>query len=278
MAKTMAGLARIPERKTNYQLIIKASTIFMKNIQPDPDCLRDDVILVTGAGDGIGAVAAKQFAAFGATVVLLGRTVSKLEKVYDEIESAGCPKPAIYPLDLEGAGPGDYEQLASVIGDKLGQLNGILHNAAMLGGLTPIRYTEAETWRRALHVNLTAPFLLTRACLDLLKQSNKPRIVFTTHRVSSAYWGAYAVAKAGVERLMDLLADELSDDNVPVRVNAIAPGELQSPLIARTYPGRDNTVLPDIESVMPAYVYLMSSASQDINGKILHGNGDILNK
>lgn len=248
----------------------------MKNYQPRPDLLREKVILVTGAGDGIGAVAAKTFAAYGATVVLLGRTVSKLEKVYDEIELSGGPQAAIYPLNLEGAGIKEYAELAQVIQSKLGQLNGILHNAAFTGDLTSIKLYDAALWQRVLQINLTAPFMLTQACLELLQSSTDPRIVFTTHRINSAYWGAYSVAKAGIEQLMRILACEHAGDHRTVRVNAITPGEVKSPLLTRSFPGKDSRLYPGIENIMPAYLYLMSNDSDDLNGKILDGQGNIL--
>ncbi|MBN1378421.1 MAG: SDR family NAD(P)-dependent oxidoreductase [Gammaproteobacteria bacterium] len=248
----------------------------MQNYHPIAGVLRDKVILITGAGDGIGAKVSKSFASYGATVVLLGRTIAKLERVYDEIVSAGGPQPAIYPLNLEGAGLRDYQELATVIRSELGQLNGLLHNAALVGDLTSIELYDAAVWQQALQINLTAPFLLTQACLDLLRSSSNPRIVFSTHQIKSAYWGAYSVAKAGVERLMQILADELSGEHQIIHVNAIAPGDLCSPLIKRSFPGKDTSRLPAIENAIPTYIYLMSNDSDGVNGKILDGQGNIL--
>ena len=246
----------------------------MKSYQDKSDLLRNRVILITGAGDGIGAVAAKQFAAHGATVILLGRTIKKLEAVYDAIKNAGHPEPAIYPLNLEGATVKDYEDMAYAIQSELGQLNGILHNAAMLGETTPIKYYPVDLWQRVMHVNLTAPFMLTRACLTLLQQSNDPRIAFTLHKLESAYWGAYAVSKAALGNLVKILADEL-ENNPRIAVNAIQPGDVQSPLIARAYPGKDLKSLPAIESIMPTYLYLMSADSKDVTGKIINGGDEL---
>lgn len=243
----------------------------MKNYQPKPDLLKDRVVLVTGAGDGIGAAAAKTFAKHGATVVLLGRTVRKLEKVYDEIKSGGGPLPAIYPLNLEGATVKDYEDMALAIKSELGELNGILHNAGVLGEATPIKQYPVDLWQKVMHINLTAPFILTRACLDLLQHSKDPRVIFTSHRLDSAYWGAYGVSKAAVETLMKILADEL--ENTRVTVNAIQPGEVQSPMMARAYPGKNISQLPTIESIMPAYLYLMGPDSTGVTGKIINAQG-----
>lgn len=245
------------------------------DFQPVKNFLQNKVILVTGAGDGIGAKVAVAYASYGATVVLLGRTISKLERVYDQIESTGGPKPAIYPLNLEGACDKDYEEMASVILNELGQLDGILHNAAVMGEATSIKYYDTMEWHKVLQVNLTAPFMLVKACLDLLKASDNPRILFTTHRVKSAYWGAYGVAKAGIECLMRILADELDGEN-PIPVNAIAPGDLYSPLTLRAYPGKTQDSFPKIETVLPTYLYLMSPDSRGINGKVLDGSGKLL--
>ncbi|HEX7026131.1 MAG TPA: YciK family oxidoreductase [Gammaproteobacteria bacterium] len=239
----------------------------MKNYQPKPDLLKDRVVLVTGAGDGIGAAAAKAFARHGATVVLLGRTVRKLEKVYDEIKAGGGPEAAIYPLNLEGATVKDYEDMALAIKTELGRLDGILHNAGILGETTPIRHYPVDVWQKVMHVNLTAPFMLTRVCLDLLQQSQNSRVIFTTHRMDTAYWGAYGISKAAIESLMKILADEL--ENSQTTVNAIEPGEVQSPMMARTFPGKNIGALPAIDSILPAYLYLMGPDSSDVNGKII---------
>jgi NAD(P)-dependent dehydrogenase (short-subunit alcohol dehydrogenase family) len=238
------------------------------NYQPAKDLLKDRVILVTGAGDGIGAVAAQTFAAHGAVVVLLGRTVRKLEAVYDAIKKAGGPEPAIYPLNLEGANFKDYQDMAAVISRELGGLNGILHNAALLGDITPVAHYDVQLWHRVLQVNVNAPYMLTRACLGLLQSSADPRIVFTAHRVEQAYWGAYGVSKAASLSLMHVLADELSEHR-RITVNAIEPGHTQSPLMARAYPGKDLKSLPPIQTIMPAYLYLFGPDSAAVTGQIL---------
>src|SRR5688572_12405859 len=226
----------------------------LKNYKASRDLLKDRVILVTGAGDGIGAVAAETFAGHGATVVLLGRTVRKLEQVYDRIVAAGAPKPAIYPLNLEGASFKDYQDMAAAIARELGGLNAILHNAALLGDTTPITHYDVQLWHRVMQVNVNGPYMLTRACLDLLQDAADPRILFTAHRVEQAYWGAYGVSKSAALSLMKILAEELSTHK-QVRVNAIEPGEVQSPLAARVFPGKNLKNLPAIESIMPAYLY-----------------------
>lgn len=239
----------------------------MQDYTPKTDALKDRVILVTGAGDGIGAVAAMTYARHGATVVLLGRTMFKLEKIYDAIKENGGPEPAIYPLNLEGASYKDYSDMASTIEAELGQLNGILHNAAILGEATPIKNYDIITWQRVLHVNLTAPFMLTQACLPLMQTSSDPRITFTMHRVENAYWGAYGVSKAALETFMKILADEL--ENQAVTVNAICPGEVRSPMMNRAYPGKTPEDLPNIESIMNTYLYAMDPQIKSETGQIL---------
>lgn len=241
----------------------------MKDYLPAPDLLKDRVILVTGAGDGIGRAAARRFAAFGATVVLLGRTIRKLEQVYDAIEQAGHPQPAIYPMNLEGASPKDYADLAHVLETEFGRLDGLLHNAAILGGLTPVIHYNIEHWYRILQVDLNAPFLLTQAVLNLMIRSPDASIVFTTDSVSDegrAYWGAYAVAKGGLQTLMKMLASEL-ETNTAVRVNSIDPGKVRTELRLKAYPGGDPDEWADPETIMGVYLYLMGADSRGITGQ-----------
>lgn len=244
----------------------------MFNYTPPANLLTDHVILVTGAGDGIGRAAAETFAAHGATVILLGRTVRKLESVYDAIEQAGHPRPAIYPLNLEGASPKDYDDLVVTVAKEFGRLDGLLHNAAILGTLTPIEHYPIHQWYQVLQVNLNAPFLLTQACLKLLKQSPAASLVFTTSGSGSrarAYWGAYAVSKFAIESLTQLLADEL-EVNTPIRVNCINPGPIRTAMRAKAFPGEDPLALPTPAAIMPAYLYLMGPESRTINGQIVN--------
>ena len=230
---------------------------------------------MTGAGAGIGATAARTFAAHGATVVLLGRTVRKLEKVYDEIESAGHPQPAIYPMNLEGAKPEDYDELAKTLDKEFGRLDGLLHNAALLGTLSPLELYDLKTWARVLHVNLNAPFLMTRACLGVLKESSDASVVFTgsaVGRQGRAYWGAYAISKAADENLMQIFADEL-ETNTAIRVNSIDPGAVRTEMRARAYPGEDPQTVPAPEEIMNAYLYLMGPDSKGSTGQQFNAQG-----
>lgn len=243
----------------------------MFHYTPSADLLAQRVILVTGAGDGIGRSAAISFAAHGATVILLGRTIRKLEAVYDTIERTGYPQPAIYPLNLEGASPKDYETLATTLANEFGRLDGLLHNAAILGNLTPLEHYTITTWYQVMQVNLNAPFLLTQACLPLLKQAQDASIVLTSSGVGrrgKAYWGAYAVSKFALEGLMQVLADEV-ETNTAIRVNSINPGATRTAMRAHAYPGEDPNQLPTPDAIMPLYLYLMGPESQQVNGQAL---------
>ncbi|MCB1725275.1 MAG: YciK family oxidoreductase [Gammaproteobacteria bacterium] len=238
--------------------------------KPADDLLDDRIILVTGAGDGIGRAAARAFAAHGATVVLLGRTVPKLERVYDEIEAAGGPEPAIYPMHLEGASPHDYEELAHVIDMNFDRLDGILHNAANLPYLSRIKDYEADDWMKVVQVNLNAPFLLTQACLPLLSRSEDASVLFTTDvvgRVGKAFWGAYAASKFAIEGFSQVLAAEL--ENSAVRVNCVDPGPTLTALRKRAFPGEENTQLKPPETPMPLYLWAMGPDSRGTTGQRL---------
>ena len=241
----------------------------MKDYQPAAQALQDRVILVTGAGNGIGRAVACSFGAHGATVILLDRAVRPLDQVYVLIEQAGGPKPAIYPMNLEGATPKDYADLAQVIETEFGRLDGLLHNAALFEGLTPIANYDLELWYRTLQVNLNAPFLLTHALLGLLNRSTDASIVFTADQVSEegqAYWGAYAVAKGGADTLMKILSSEL-ETNTAIRVNSLDPGRVRTALTQKAYPGRNPAAWADPEAVLNAYLYLLGPDSRGVTGQ-----------
>lgn len=239
--------------------------------QPAPDVLAGRVILVTGAGDGIGNAVSRAFAAHGASVILLGRTVRKLESVYDRILQAGGPEPAIYPMDLEGAVPDDHRQLAERIETELGRLDGLLHNAGRLGTLTPIEHYDPAEWLRVLQVNLNAPFLLTQACLPLLKRAEDASLLFTSSGVGRrgrAYWGAYSASKFALEGLMQVLADEL-EANSRVRVNSINPGRVRTAMRAAAYPAENPAELCTPDEIVAPYLYLMGPDSLGVHGQAL---------
>jgi NAD(P)-dependent dehydrogenase (short-subunit alcohol dehydrogenase family) len=241
----------------------------MQEYHPKANLLKDRVILITGAGDGIGAAVAQEYAKYGATVILLGRTQKKLEQVYDLIEQAGYPQPAIYPLELQLATPKDYKILAATIHKEFGRLDGLLHNAAVLGTLTPIEHYDNRLWAHVLHVNLNAPFMLTKACLPILKKAKEASIIFTSANVGykgQAYWGAYAVSKAATENLMEILSEEL-EVNTNVRVNSVDPGRVRTRMNALAYPGDDPSNVPLPKDVTPVYLYLMGPDSGGVTGE-----------
>ena len=227
---------------------------------PDTSTLRldDKVVLITGAGDGIGKAVALACAERGATVILLGRTVHKLEQVYDEIRNNGWPEAAIYPMDLEGASPTDYDDLGANVDREFGRLDALFHNAGWLGASTPVDIYDTELWYKVLQINLNAPFLLTRACIPLLRKSTSARVVFTGDDKTSAYWGAYGVAKAGQLAFMQILADELESKNIPV--NAVIPGPVRTRFRTMAYPAEDKSKLTRPEAITDVFLYLLSDA------------------
>jgi NAD(P)-dependent dehydrogenase (short-subunit alcohol dehydrogenase family) len=241
----------------------------MSDYTPPADLLANRIILITGAGDGIGKAAALSCAAHGATVILLGRTIPKLEAVYDAIEQAGHPQAAIYPMNLEGATPKDHLDLAATLDREFGRLDGLLHNAAILGSVSPMAHQDVDLWFKVMQVNLNAPFLLTRACLGLLMKSEDASVIFTSDKVGRsgrAYWGAYGVSKFGIEGMSQILAQEL-EANTQVRVNSIDPGAVRTRMRSIAYPGENALANPLPESIMPAYLYLLGADSRGISGQ-----------
>ncbi|MDD7804067.1 MAG: YciK family oxidoreductase [Endozoicomonas sp. (ex Botrylloides leachii)] len=244
----------------------------MFEYQAPPDLLKGLVIIVTGAGSGIGKTASLTFAQHGATVILMGRTITKLESVYDEIEKNQWPKPAIYPIDLAGADENDYKTMAETIGQTFHCIDGLLHNAAQIGELKPISQYHYDTWKNVLQVNLNSAFLLTRELLPLLRKSSEASIVFTSSSVGHkgrAHWGAYSVSKFATEGLMQTLADE-EDGIGPVRCNSINPGGTRTQMRASAFPAEDPLTRPTPEQIMPLYLYLMGADSKGVNGKAWH--------
>lgn len=229
------------------------------------------VILVTGAGDGIGRAVSLALARHGATVILLGRTQEKLEAVYDQIKANGGPEPAMAPVNLDVARPQDYEALADLFDKEFGRLDGILHNASILGDITPLEQYEYGTWDTVMQVNVNAPFYLTRALMPLLRESDDASVLFTSSSVGRkgrAFWGAYAVSKFATEGMMQVLADEL--ENVSrIRVNSINPGATRTRMRAMAYPAEDASTLKTPEQIVPAYLYLLGPASTGVTGQAL---------
>jgi NAD(P)-dependent dehydrogenase (short-subunit alcohol dehydrogenase family) len=237
--------------------------------QAASDLLAGKNILVTGAGDGIGRAAAMAYAAHGATVILLGRTVEKLEAVYDAIEAANGPTPAIVPLDLQELTVEGCQALADQLAQEFGALHGLLHNASVLGERRPIASATYPAWEQVIQVNVNAQFLLTRYLLPLLEAAPEAAIIFTSSGVGHtgrAYWGAYAVSKFATEGFMQVLADELENTS-QVRVNSLNPGGTNTAMRRSAYPAENPTDNPAPEDIMATYLYLMGSDSQGVTGK-----------
>ncbi len=235
---------------------------------PAPD-LTDRIILVTGAGGGIGAAVSRALAAHGATVALLGRSARGLERVYDGIVEAGGPEPAICHFKLESEPPEAYAQLAQTLDENFGRLDGLLHNAALLHGLTPLANLPLQEWLRAVQVNLNAPFLLTQACLPLLKKSADASVVFTLDGAAlegRAYYGAYGACKWAQQGLAQMLAQE-SEANTPIRVNTIDPGQVGTQLRTTIATGTPSSDFPAPESIVASYLYLLGPDSKRQNGR-----------
>ena len=226
-------------------------------------------ILVTGAGSGIGRAAALAYAKHGATIILLGRTVSKLEAVYDEIEEAGYARPAIFPLDLKTITEQECEGLCDALEKEYGMLDGLLHNAGILGERRPIDSATYGSWLEVMQVNVNAQFLLTRYLLPLLQAASSASIIMTSSgvgRTGRAFWGAYAVSKFATEGFVQVLADE--QENISkVRVNCLNPGASNTAMRRSAYPGEIPTDNPSPEDIMSAYLYLMGADSNEVTGK-----------
>lgn len=240
-----------------------------RTYSPAPDLLRDRVILVTGASDGIGKAVAKAAAAQGARVILHGRNVKRLEAVYDSIVAADQPRPSILPLDMEKAGSAEYDALVAALEKEFGRLDGLLHNAGMLGERAPVEHYDVVKWLRTMHVNANVPFILTQRCLPLIRQSKDASIIFTSSGVVSrprAYWGAYLASKWASEGLMRMLADEL--ENQPaIRVNSINPGKVRTNMRLQAYPAEDRSTLADADSIVAPYLFLLGPDSRGISGQ-----------
>ncbi len=233
--------------------------------------LEKNVILITGAGGGLGSVAAITLAKTGAHIILLDKSIPKLEKTYDDIVAIGAPEPIMYPFDLAGASENDYQELANRIEFTYGSLQGLLHCAVEFIAFTPMALLDTKEWGHSLNVNLNAPFLLTRVLLPVLQKSKNASIVFTSDsavRTAQAYTGAYGVAKIALEALSKILAEELESSN-KIRVNVLVPGPVDSPLRQRAFPGEDKAELPPVTSLAPAFLYLFGDASIGITGQTI---------
>ena len=233
------------------------------------NCLEDKVILVTGAGDGIGKAAAISYASHGAKVILLGKTLANLENTYDEITTKGYNDPSISLLDLSTADGNDYDDLKNNLAINYKHLDGLLLNASILGDRSPIEDYDISIWVQTLHVNLTAQFILVKTLLPVLHLSNKASVVFTSSgvgKVGKAFWGAYSVSKFGIEGLSQILSNEHSNDK-SIRFNCINPGAIETKMRKAAYPLENPMNLLKPEDIMEKYLWLMSDDSSDVFGQ-----------
>jgi NAD(P)-dependent dehydrogenase (short-subunit alcohol dehydrogenase family) len=235
------------------------------------DVLRERIILITGASDGIGRALALHTASLGAQIILHGRNVSKLEKVYDEIESIdGATRPSIAVMDLASADANSYKTLAASLTEEFGRLDGLVHNAGILGERYSIEQYDATLWQQVMHVNVTAAFALTQVCLPMLQAAPDPTVIFTSSgvgRVGKAFWGAYAVSKFATEGLSQVLANEHRHDKL--RVNCINPGATRTAMRLAAYPAEDRDKLKRPEEILATYVYLLGPDSKGVTGESL---------
>jgi NAD(P)-dependent dehydrogenase (short-subunit alcohol dehydrogenase family) len=242
-----------------------------KDFVPHPGLLDGRIILVTGSGSGLGRALAIECARAGATVILSGRSSAKVERVYDEIESMGAAQPAMALLDLEKATAVEYDGLAATIGAEFGRLDGLVHCAALLGDRMPLEQYDVPTWCKVLHVNLTAPFILTQVMLPSLRKSADASIIFVSSgvvRTSRPFWGAYAVAKTGLESVRSMWSQEL-EVVANIRVNSINPGRIRTRMRAAAYPAEDPNTVPPAASVTAPFLYTLSALGRQVDGEYL---------
>ena len=241
-----------------------------KNYKVKQGELNGKVILVTGANKGFGLAISMDLAKAGATVIMLGRDLSSLEYAYDAVVDAGYKEPILYPLDLEGASPENYQELQDNIIEKFNRLDGLIHNAAILGTQMPIDQYDIKLWYSTLQINLSAPFMLTQFLIPALKKSDDARILFLSSSVgrkARAYWGAYSVSKFGLEGLAMTLSEEL--EKTKIKVNTINPGKMRTEMRRTAYPAEDASTLPKPEEKSSVIVYLLSKEAERINGEQL---------
>jgi NAD(P)-dependent dehydrogenase (short-subunit alcohol dehydrogenase family) len=242
-----------------------------REYRPPPDVFADRVVLVTGATQGIGRAVAEALVRHGAQTILLGRRLRALDELHAVLSELG-PEPAMAMLDLERAQGDQYNELTDQIDSRFGRLDGLLHNAGILGNRSPIEHYDIGVWQKVMHVNVNAAFILTRCLLPLLKESTDASIVFTTSSVGHrgrAHWGAYAASKFATEGLSQVLAAEL--ENTAVRCNCINPGSTRTRMRSRAFPGEDPETLPEPAEVVNPYLFLLGPASSGVNGQRIAG-------
>jgi len=244
--------------------------IVAKNQNVKKDEFEGKVVLVTGANRGLGLAITMDLARAGATVIMLGRDLGSLEYAYDAVVDAGLKEPILYPLDLEGATPENYQELQDNLLNQFGKLDGLVHNAAILGTQMPIEQYDIKLWYSTIQINLSAPFMLTQFLIPALLKSDDARIIFlssTVGREARAYWGAYSVSKFGIEGFAKTLSEEL--EKTKISVNTVNPGKMKTEMRRTAYPAEDSSTVPLPEEKSQAIVHLLSSSSPKINGEQL---------
>jgi NAD(P)-dependent dehydrogenase (short-subunit alcohol dehydrogenase family) len=245
--------------------------VIPKDFVAQPGLLAGRVILITGAAGGLGRALSLECARAGASVILAGRNLTKLERLYDEIEAMGAARPAVAVLDLATATAVEYDALAGVIEREFGKLDGLVHAAALLGDRTPLEQFDVPTWCKVVHVNLTAPFILTQVLLPALRKSSDASVIFVSSGVvkkSRPYWGAYAVSKMGLEAVRGMWAEELEGEP-NIRLNSVNPGRMRTPMRAAAYPAEDPNTVPAPRSVSAVFLYLLSAQGRAIDGEFI---------
>jgi NAD(P)-dependent dehydrogenase (short-subunit alcohol dehydrogenase family) len=239
-------------------------------VRPAADSLRERVVLIAGATGGLGRACAIECARAGATVVLAGRKVRALEGLYDELESLGAPTPGIYPIDFAGATADDYAAMADALHHQCGRLDAIVHGAIHFDGLRPVDQIKTDDWMRAQQVGLNAPFLLTQACLPVLRQRQDAAVVFVLDdpgRMGKAYWGGYGVAKAALGTFASVLHQET--ENTRVRVHALLPGPMRTGLRRMAYFGEDTMTIETPDAAGAAAAFLVGAEAASLRGQTL---------
>lgn len=243
-------------------------TISLNAIPYIADKLKGKVIMITGASDGIGRTLAIETAKAGASTILLGKSVKKLESVYDEITEKGYTEPALHPINFLNTQAEELYTLVAHVQGMFGKLNAIVHCASSYGQLTPIEHLSPNHWQDVMKINLNVPYMLTHAFLPLLRASAPANIIFTLAdeaQEGKAYWSAYSASKFALRGFAHALFEEC-ETSEEIRVNCINPKAVRTASRMKAYPGLAPESFRTTESVVPYYLHLLSD---EINGKVV---------
>ena len=231
--------------------------------------LEDKTIVISGAGSGIGRQIAKSYAECGADLILLSKSIERLESIYEEINKITSRNVIIQPIDYRTADEKNFQKIILAIREEYSQIDGLVNNAGILGEKKSLEQYSYSVWKDVLKVNLDAGFLLTKNLIPLLKESSSSSIIFTSSgvgRKGRAYWGAYSISKFATEGMMQILFDELQN-TTSIRVNCINPGAVRTKMRESAYPAENPESNPTAIEIMNPYLYLMSDLSRDISGQ-----------